>query len=151
MGNVAKQNIRHVVFRTTWARAMARGVRSPAAGRPRGRRTLVPSAARSAARRPARGVPAGQPLVGAAPLPARAGPPRARGSPRRGGPLPRGARLPSLAPAPWAAAEPTGRREGLPEESGRARTRAPPAEPLRYRSGDDDRGRVVAANLSRGH
>lgn len=79
------------------------------------------------------------------------GPPRAPGPPRDRGPLSRGARLPSPAPAPWAAVESRGGREGPPEESGRARTRAPPPEPLRYRSGDDDQGRVVAANLSKGH
>lgn len=44
------------------------------------------------------------------------------------------------------------RGKGLPRAAGgRARTRAPPPEPLRYRSGDDDQGRVVAANLSEGH
>ncbi|XP_063572970.1 sterile alpha motif domain-containing protein 1-like [Pongo abelii] len=80
-----------------------------------------------------------------------AGPPRAPGPPRGRGPLSLGAWLPSPAPTPWAAAEPRGEQEGPPEESGRARTQAPPPEPLCYRSGDDDQGRVVAANLSRGH
>ncbi|XP_066208387.1 serine/arginine repetitive matrix protein 3-like [Saccopteryx leptura] len=108
-------------------------------------------AARSAPRPPPRGLRARPPLLGAASLPARTGPPRAPGPPRRGAPLLRGARLPSPAPVPWAATQPSGGREGPAEESGRARMQAPPPEPLRYRSGDGDYRRGVAANLSRRH
>lgn len=78
-------------------------------------------------------------------LPRAPGPPRDRGASLAGRPAP----LPRSRPR--AAVESRGGREGPPEESGRARTRAPPPEPLRYRSGDDDQGRVVAANLSKGH
>ncbi|XP_042530940.1 basic proline-rich protein-like [Dipodomys spectabilis] len=52
---------------------------------------------------------------------------------------------------PRTAAGPRTERKGPPEPSQWRRTRAPPPEPLRYRSGDDDQGRVVAANLSGGH
>lgn len=83
-----------------------------------------------------------------------AGPLELRSRPAAGG-LARGRRLRSRAPAPGTAAERSAAREGPPEDGGRAggrtRTRAPPPEPLRYRSGDDDQGRVVAANLSEGH
>lgn len=110
---------------------------------------------------PARGVRAQ-----AAPLPSRArreprGPDRwsSGAAPLRGASL-AGRRLPSRVPAPrGTAAEPSATREEPPEDGrtdgrkagGRAHARAPPPEPLRYRSGDDEQGRVVAANLSEGH
>lgn len=110
---------------------------------------------------PARGVRAQ-----AAPLPRRARRgPRGPGRWSSGAAPPRGAslagrRLPSRVPAPrGTAAEPSATREEPPEDGrtdgrkagGRAHARAPPPEPLRYRSGDDEQGRVVAANLSEGH
>lgn len=142
-------------WRVTWARATARGFRSPAAARPSARRASARSSP-PAPRRP------GQAARSSAPRRCPRGPGRLRapGPPRgragAGGlPLSRGARLPSPAPAPLGgrgAEERAGRRP--PADSGRLRTRAPPLEPLRYRSGgggDDDQGRVVAANLSGGH
>lgn len=154
--NVARKTVRHVVFRIIWARATARGFRSPAAARPSARR----ASARSSPPAPRR---SGQAARSSAPRRCPRGPGRLRapGPPRgragAGGlPLSRGARLPSPAPAPLGgrgAEERAGR--GPPADSGRLRTRAPPLEPLRYRSGggggDDDQGRVVAANLSGGH
>lgn len=103
---------------------------------------------------PARGVRPRRPPLPAAPRIAPAG--RAAGAPeppRCGGPR-------SRAPAPVTRSRPgdgreaergAGRASGGRRAGGRTRTRAPPPEPLRYRSGDDDQGRVVAANLSEGH
>lgn len=68
-----------------------------------------------------------------------------RASPRCRFPGPARGVRPRRPPLPAAPPEDGGRA------GGRTRTRAPPPEPLRYRSGDDDQGRVVAANLSEGH
>lgn len=98
---------------------------------------------------PARGVRPRRPL--SPPRTAPAGPLELRSRPATGG-LARGRRLRSRAPASGTAAERgAGRASRGRRAGGRPRTRAPPPEPLRYRSGDDDQGRVVAANLSEGH
>lgn len=72
LANVARKTVRHVVLRITWARAMARGVPSPAGAGPRGRR--------------ARRFPGG-PERCSAPAPKRPGqaaPPRGRAAARAG-------------------------------------------------------------------
>lgn len=152
--NVARKIVRHVVFRIIWARATARGFRSPAAARPSARRAPARSSP-PAPRRP------GQAARSSAPRRCPRGPGRLRApGPPRGRAGAGGAPLTGR-PAPLTRPRPLGGRgaegragRGPPEDSGRLRTRAPPLEPLRYRSGgggDDDQGRVVAANLSGGH
>nr|XP_044630677.1 transcription initiation factor TFIID subunit 4-like [Equus asinus] len=98
--------------------ARARGVHSPAAARPRGRRARRSPGGpeRSSAPAPRRPGQAAPPRRRAA---ARAG--RAASSSRAargGGPLSRGARLPSPASAPWAAAEPRDGGKGLSRRTG---------------------------------
>lgn len=121
MANVARKIVRHLVFRITWARALARRVHSPAAARQRMCR------ARRFPRRPGA-------LLDPRPEATRAGrPPRrraaaragraaasSRAAPRRGASLSWGARLPSLAPAPGRQRSQNRGWEDPPEESGRA-------------------------------
>lgn len=124
--------LRHVVFRITWARAMARGVCSPAGAGPRGRRALRSPGGpeRSSAPAPPRGRAAAR--AGRAASSSRATPRRGASLAGRPAPLTRSRALGGHGA--------DGREEGAPE-SGRTRTRAPPPEPLRYRSGDDDQDR----------
>lgn len=140
-----------MVFRITWAPATARGVPSPSAARQRERqaRRSPGGPERSSAPAPGRPRQAAPPRRRAAARAGRAAS-SSRAAPRQEASL-AGRPAPLTRTAPWAAAEPRGGREGPPEESRPERTRAPPPEPLRYRSGDDVHGRVVAANLSRRH